>query len=89
MNIFRIIHINANNLFNSTYGYCLVLVGKVPLQLVPGVPVHSQLMVNMLQCLPHLVLAGFDSVHLPHQVVLRVVVHQIDPLPEMSFPLLI
>ena len=67
----------------STYRYRLVLVGEVPLQLVPGVPVHPELMVDLLQGLSHLILAAFDGVHLSHQVVLWVVVHQIDAFPEI------
>ena len=43
-------------------------------------------MVDLFQGLPHLVLAGFDGVHLSHQVVFWVVIHQIDPFPEMGFP---
>ena len=66
-----------------TYRYGLVLVGEVPLQLVPWVPVHPKLVVDLLQGLPHLVLAGFDGVHFSHQVVLRVVVHQVDPFPKL------
>ena len=62
----------------------VVLVGQIPLYLVPGVPVDPKLVVDLLQGSLHLVLAALDVVHLPHQAVLNSVIHQIyslSPLP--------
>ena len=39
----------------------VVLVGHVPLQLMPGVPVDPQLVVHLLQGPFHLVLAGLNG----------------------------
>ena len=44
----------------------VILVGQVSLYLVSSVPVHSKLVVHLLQGPLHLFLAGLDVVHLPH-----------------------
>lgn len=52
----------------------VILVGQVPLDLVPGVPVDPQLVVDLFQCPLHLVLAALDVVHLSHQAVLHTII---------------
>ena len=54
--------------------YAVILVGQISLNLVPGVPVDAQLVVNLLQRPLHLVLAAFDVVHLSHQAVLHTII---------------
>ena len=61
----------------------VVLVGQVPLDLVPRVSVHSKLVVHLLQRPFHLVLARLDLVNLPHQRVLHSIVHHVDSLPPL------
>ena len=54
--------------------YAVILVGQVTLDLVPGVPVDPQLVVNLLQRPLHLILAALDVVHLSHQAVLHTII---------------
>ena len=61
----------------------VVLVGQVPLYLVPSVPVDPKLVVDLLQRPLHLILAALDVINLPHQAVLHTVIDQIYSLPPL------
>ena len=59
------------------------LVSQIPLNLMPGIPIDSQLMVDLLQSSLHLVLAWLDVVHLSHQAVLNSIIDQINAFPPL------
>ena len=45
--------------------YCMVFVLQISFQLMSSITVYSYLVINLLQCLSHSVLAGLDVIHLP------------------------
>ena len=62
----------------------VILVGEVSLQLVPGISVDPQLVIDLLQGPLHLVLAGLYVVNFSHQRVLNAIIHHVDTLPTLS-----